>query len=464
MNITYDISFSLAALIITIIVLATVIIHYSTTSIVNKRYKLFLIASIVLIALDILTVITNDNPTLIPHHLNKILNGIYFINGALVGFLFLSYSVSVAYPNETKARKRIFYLINNSLLVIFIISMIVNHFVDIYFYYDDNLIYSKGPLYLLVNLLTIAYVIESIIIFIIRRKNFNKKQILASTTFYIFFFITFLLQLFVFPKVLLSDFGISLGCLIILFSIETPDYVNLVNTLKELEELKASLEEQVQERTNELANEKQSYKDLTSETLTSLAHVIDAKDHYTNGHSFRVAAYACALASRLGFVNQDLEQLYFAGLVHDVGKIGISETIIRKPAKLSEQEYEIIKSHTTLGGDILKGIKKFKIFEDVARFHHERYDGLGYPKKLKGEEIPYVARIVAVCDSFDAMTSDRSYRKALSDDQALKELFAGKGTQFDPYIVDEFIKLYYSFEDSIRNHIDELVENVTGGK
>ena len=236
-----------------------------------------------------------------------------------------------------------------------------------------------------------------------------------------------------------------------------PDYIKLVSTLKELKELKDSLEIQVLNRTLELDNEKQQYKELTIETLSSLALVIDAKDHYTNGHSFRVAAYAKALAASLGYSKQECEKIYFAGLVHDVGKIGVSELIIRKPSALTAEEYAQIKDHTTIGGDILKGIKKFKVFEEVARYHHERYDGLGYPNGLKGQEIPVFARIVAVCDSFDAMMSDRSYRKALSLDKALSELENGKGKQFDAVIVDTFIYLVKRYDDFIGNHLDELV-------
>ena len=162
------------------------------------------------------------------------------------------------------------------------------------------------------------------------------------------------------------------------------------------------------------------------------------------------------LAKKLDFSNREAEQVYFAGLVHDVGKIGISEAILTKPGKLSDEEYRIIQSHSSLGGNILKSIKEFKIFEDVARCHHERYDGNGYPDKLKGANIPYEARLVAVCDTFDAMTSDRSYRKALSDEAAIKELIRVKNTQLDGDLVDAFVEICNSYPDSIRNHIEEL--------
>lgn len=145
-----------------------------------------------------------------------------------------------------------------------------------------------------------------------------------------------------------------------------------------------------------------------------------------------------------------------AALIHDVGKIGIPEAILRKPGQLSKEEFAVIQSHTSIGGDILQGIKEFPHFEAVAKHYHERYEGTGYPERLAGESIPYFARIVAICDSFDAMTSDRAYRKALSDEVALQELKDGKGTQFDPELVEAFLRLAASYPDSLRNHIDEL--------
>ena len=432
-------------------------IYYSSTNLVNKRYRYFLIATITLIALDIVTALSNDNAHVVPIWANTILNSLYFFNGALVGALFIYYIVSVALRTKSKEYRKKFYLINLSLLIVYLITLIVNAFVGFYFDFKGGT-YNHGPIYLLVNFFAIGFVIEGFIVFLFERKYFSKAQILTTSLFIALFFGSFLLQIFVFPNILLSDFGIALGTLLIFFTLETPDYVKLMATLSELNELKASLEIQVKDRTQELDKEKMAYEELTLETLSSLAVMIDAKDHYTNGHSFRVAAYAKGMAKMLGFSHTDAEQLYFAGLIHDVGKVGISEAILRKPGKLTKDEFITIQSHSSIGGDILEGIKEFPVFKEVARSHHERYDGTGYPDKLKGEDIPFLARIVTICDTFDAMTSDRSYRKALSDEVAIAELKKYKGIQFDPKLVDVFIRLYNSYPDSIRNHIDELAK------
>ena len=456
MQLSYNISFTIASLVICIILLIVVSVQYSSTNAVNKGYKSFLIASITLFALDILTVITNDLSHKIPVPLNMFLNALFFLSGVMVALFFLYYCVSVALARSSKKVKKRYIVPNLVILGIYVISLIINHFTGFYFHFRNG-VYEHGDAYFAVNAVSLFYVAEALVVFLVERKRFNIRQMVATISFHALFITTFLLQLFVFPTVLLSDFGVALGALLIFFSIETPDYLKLMKTLNELNDLKASLENQVIDRTKELDKEKESYEVLTLETLSSLALVVDAKDHYTNGHSFRVAAYAKGMAKMLGFSRQDAEQLYFAGLIHDVGKIGISEAILTKPGKLTEEEFEIIKSHSAIGGDILKGIKEFKIFEQVARSHHERFDGKGYPDGLKGTEIPFPARIVTVCDTFDAMTSDRSYRKALGDKVALKELLDNKGSQFDPTLVDVFIELYNSFPDSIRNHIDDLI-------
>ena len=458
-NLSYNISFSIAALAIAVILLLIVILNYSTSNIVNKRYKYLLISAIVMIALNIVTVVTNDNAAYIPELFNMALNGLYFFSGAVVAVFFLYYCISISLRESKPSHKKAIYIVSVTVLGLYLISLIVNNWTGFYFHYENN-VYTGGPAYIFVNAVSLLYIFYAIGMLIVKRKMFNINQLICTALFFLSFIVSFVLQLTVFKTTLLSDFGCALGILIVFFSIETPDYVKLTKTLDELNELKASLEIQVANRTLELDNEKKSYEELTLETLSSLARMIDAKDHYTVGHSFRVASYAKALAQELGKSYQECEQIYFAGLIHDVGKIGINESILTKPGKLTDEEYETIKAHSTLGGDILKGNKKFPIFEQVARSHHERYDGRGYPDKLKGEGIPFEARIVSVCDSFDAMTSDRSYRKALSDKVAIKELIDNKGTQFDPELVDAFLRVIDKYPDSIKNHVDEIAQEI----
>ncbi|RLE67815.1 MAG: hypothetical protein DRJ34_04195 [Thermoprotei archaeon] len=175
--------------------------------------------------------------------------------------------------------------------------------------------------------------------------------------------------------------------------------------------------------------------------IQSLVKAVEAKDPYTAKHSEKVTHYAELLMEELGLPEEEKEIIRDACLLHDIGKIGISENILRKPAKLNDCEWEIIKSHPVMGEEILKPLPTLKPVLPLIRHHHERWDGKGYPDGLKGEEIPLGARIIAICDAFDAMTSLRPYRKPLSKEKALKEIEKNSGTQFDPKLVEIFLKL-----------------------
>lgn len=180
---------------------------------------------------------------------------------------------------------------------------------------------------------------------------------------------------------------------------------------------------------------------LSGEMVETLALTIDAKDPYTNGHSFRVSWYAVALARHLGFTEDTLNELEREALVHDIGKIGVPDSILNKPGKLNGGEFSVIKAHTTIGSEILSRSGNLLDAAQVARHHHERYDGCGYPDGLAGEDIPLHARIVAIADAYDAMRSDRIYRKGFPLPMIREELVQGKGGQFDPRLVDAFLEL-----------------------
>lgn len=183
------------------------------------------------------------------------------------------------------------------------------------------------------------------------------------------------------------------------------------------------------------------FKEFAEQTLLIFSKVIDAKAPYTHGHSLRVAQYSIELAKCLGLSKNEQEELYYVALLHDVGKVGISDNILNKPGLLTSEELAIIQTHTNIGGDILKEYPALSQIDSGARYHHERYDGKGYPSGLSGKDIPLYARIICVADSYDAMSSDRCYRSRLDDEEIKKELHACAGTQFDPEIVEYMIQM-----------------------
>lgn len=181
--------------------------------------------------------------------------------------------------------------------------------------------------------------------------------------------------------------------------------------------------------------------DLSEQMIYALLDTVDAKDHYTKGHSLRVAAYAVRIARRMGYDEGRLRELYYMGLLHDIGKIGIPDEIINKPGGLTEQEYAVIRGHTTIGGEMLSRIQSMPGLYVGAACHHERWDGKGYPRGLAGEDIPEPARILSVADVYDAMASVRSYRSILPQKEVRRAIKKGRGTQFDPKIANVMLAL-----------------------
>jgi diguanylate cyclase (GGDEF)-like protein len=176
-------------------------------------------------------------------------------------------------------------------------------------------------------------------------------------------------------------------------------------------------------------------------TIQALAAAVDAKDHYTNGHSLRVAAFASDLARYMGLSSKTVDLIYMTGTLHDVGKIGVPDSILQKPDRLTDEEFAIMATHPVLGEVIVKKVPSLLATLPGVRGHHERWDGKGYPDKLSGNDIPLVARYLAVADTFDAMTSDRPYRKGLKVEVALSEILKGAGTQFDPELAEAFVRM-----------------------
>ena len=229
--------------------------------------------------------------------------------------------------------------------------------------------------------------------------------------------------------------GLQLGATDFVRKPFLPDVLALrVRHMAELSRLQQHLTQEVDRKTKENAS-------LSLRVVQALARAIDAKDTYTNGHSGRVADYARRIAERCGYSSQRQNEIYLAGLLHDVGKIGVPDYIINKPGRLTPEEYDLIKTHPAIGEEILESIRERPELAIGARWHHERFDGTGYPDGLAGNAIPEIARIIAVADAYDAMTSRRSYRDNLAPEQVRAELEKGKGTQFDPAFADIMLSI-----------------------
>ena len=231
--------------------------------------------------------------------------------------------------------------------------------------------------------------------------------------------------------------------------------INRINRILQLEELTKNLEEKVKEKTKQIEQ-------LSFEIMTTVASMIEAKDSYTKGHSVRVAEYSALLAKEMGWNDDEIQNLKNIAVLHDIGKVGIPDTVLNKPGKLSEIEFNIIKSHTTLGGDILKDIETIPDVDAGAKYHHERYDGKGYPCGLAGNDIPEVARIICIADAYDAMNSKRIYRDSLPREIIRQELLNGRDSQFDPNMLDVFVRLFD--EDRIKIEENSSKEKTVSGE
>ena len=216
-----------------------------------------------------------------------------------------------------------------------------------------------------------------------------------------------------------------------------------IKSVKQMDEIK-KINEKLEDSKEQL---EQAYLDM----IQTLRYTVEAKDSYTRGHSDRVSEYSVLIGEKLGLSEEQIKTLRIGGLFHDIGKIGIPDSILLKPAKLTDDEYSQIKNHPSIGAHILGNATIFKEIIPIVKHHHEKYDGNGYPSRLKGEEIPYMARIAAVADTFDAMTSRRSYRGPIDIEHVKEEIKRCEGTQFDPQIAEVFL-------DILNNNFDKIKE------
>ena len=400
---------------------------FSHTSGQKKMALLIMgIASTFLIVADRNAYIFRGDRSEIGYWMVRISNFAVFYLTLLTIQAFNWYLIGILKDKNKGEKTPLMLVVNEGLLLLGVVLLIVSQFTGLYYTFDENNFYQRSDLYFIAYLIpAVVWVLQSITV-IQNRKKLNHLMLGSLLVFSMLPVLASLVQFFCYG---LSVTNTAVAVLTVALRL-----IEIINTNNELE---AS-----HKREKELMSQKQEdMSEMIEETAYALAAAIDAKDEYTHGHSARVAHYSRKIAKKYGMDKKDCRNIYLAALLHDVGKIGIPESIINKDCRLTDEENDVIKTHTVIGYQILKKIQKNPELCIGAHYHHERYDGTGYPEGLKGDDIPLFARIIAVADTYDAMTSKRSYRDVLPQDVVRAEIEKGSGTQFDPGFADIMLKM-----------------------
>ncbi len=441
MTLDYNIYLQVAVIPLDIVLCRYLVMRYTNPTRLNIAFRRFAFVVTITNIVDVATAIVTSAHSLVPNPIHYFFNILDSSLAGLSGLLFIYY----IYAYSSKDQKDIKYrkIINAAIYGIDLFLLFTNPLTGWVFTYDEAGNYILNTLFV-----PVAYGFPILFFFIgsfymlTHRERYRKSQLIAMTLTILIGSVMFLLQMLYFNDFLVTFYFASIGILIIFLSLETPEHERLVQMTAELKETKAreaALEEKEQ---------------LSREVMLALAKAVDAKDHYTKGHSERVAKYASQIAKKMGKNERQQEEIYELGLLHDIGKIGISEEIINKKGKLTDEEFDQIKQHTIIGWDILKTINEIPWLSKGARWHHERFDGKGYPDGLAGKDIPEEARIICLADSYDAMTSKRSYSYPRSQSDVRKEIERCSGTQFDPEIAVYLLQMIDEDKDYLLREIE----------
>ena len=405
------------------------ILAFCTKSLSRKRRLVIgyleLFPCLLLIA-DRFSYIYRGDPSRLGWWMVRICNFLVFLLSLLIILIFNQYIKDVV-SNEGGVKKKLIRLYCVDILCsLGIFFLILSQFTGLYYTFDEMNRYQRAKGFIL------CYAFPLLSLFIISSVTIQYSKKFSK-------YIRYPLQLFsilpiIATGVQLFAYGLSLTNISVVL-VATLIYVFV------LVDINKTVEKARQQELEFLKHEKQNLHTMFEQTTEALARAIDAKDEYTNGHSRRVAEYSKRIAQIAGKSEEDCDKTYFAALLHDVGKIGVPIEILSKTERLTDEEFEQIKQHPVVGGNILSSIQQSPWLSIGARYHHERYDGRGYPEKLAGEKIPEIARIIAVADAYDAMTSNRSYRNAIPQHIVREEFVKGIGTQFDPDFAKMMIHL-----------------------
>ena len=451
MQLDYNIFLEVAVIPLDIVLLCYLFMRYTNPTPVNVAFRRFAFAVTLTNIVDVATAVATSARGYIPNAIHYAFNTADSVLAAISGFLFIYYIYAYSSMDQEDLRRR--NLFNLTLLAIDFILLATNPYTGWVFTYDRYGNYIHNFLFVPVAYgFPILFFIIGSLYMMLHHERYKKSQLITMVLAIMIAAVLFFLQMLYFDDVLITFFIASIGILVVYLSLETPEHERLVQATHELKEAKA--------RETMLAAQER----LSKEVMLALSKAVDAKDHYTNGHSERVAEYAREIAKRMGKSEKEQDEIYELGLLHDIGKIGISEEIINKKGRLTDEEFDEIKKHTIIGWDILKTISEIPWLSKGARWHHERYDGKCYPDGLSGEDIPEEARIICVADCYDAMTSKRSYSEPRKQSEARAEIVRCSGTQFDPAIAKHLLEMIDEDEEyNLREVVKRDDENESRG-
>lgn len=384
----------------------------------TRKYSLFFISAFTMLLLvsDWLFQKYNGNIREVYYFIGRISKFSVYFQFLLIIFCFNQYLKDL-FTNEGKT-KDIPLLVKyvDYIIIIGILTLAISQFTGLYYTYDNNT-YKRADGFIIAYVFPIMSLMFQMCAILTFKDKIRKQLVIPIFLFTAMPLIAAIAQFYLHQVSLTSITIVSMVILLYCFSIMDTNRM---------------LEDAHEQEVKFLLEKQESIRQMTIQTALTLVEAIDAKDPYTRGHSKRVADYSVMLAKKIGKSKEEIQQIYFIALLHDVGKIGVPDTIINKKGRLTDEEEEIMKEHPLIGEDILSRITTSPELKIGAAYHHERFDGNGYPYKLKGEEIPEIARLIAVADTYDAMASRRSYRDILPQDVVRAEIEKGINTQFDP--------------------------------
>ena len=397
-----------------------VVLTLMTKTLSSRRRRILALleaSAMLLLIADRYAYIYRGDPSLLGFWMVRISNFlVYFL------ILFITHSITLylfdLFRNEGRLRtipKRLYLC--EILFVVGVVLLVISQFTGLYYTFDAQNTYQRAHWNIVCYIVPIAITLLHVTLELQYRKSLGRVIAFSLILNSVIPLIASIIQLFAYGLSLTNMSLVGMAILLYLFV---------------LIDLNETVERAKNQEIDFYKKEREQVHDMFEQTAEALASAIDAKDPYTNGHSRRVAEYSLKIAKSVGKPEEECERVYFAALLHDVGKIGVPSSIINKKGRLTDEEFEQIKRHPILGGQILSTIKQSPWLSIGARYHHERYGGRGYPEGIKGEEIPEIARIIAVADAYDAMTSNRSYRNAIPQHIVREEIVKGMGTQFDP--------------------------------